>query len=192
MLPTPDPRITQLLGRMEAGDPEAADLLAPLVYDELRRLAGELMRRQPPGHTLQATALVNEAWLRLAGSDEARWRDHRHFFRVAAKAMRSVLVDHVRRRAALKRARSGERVPLDDVIESCERQSIDLLALEEALERLAGIDVELVRLVELRFFAGLSIPETARVLDVSEPTVERGWRTARAVLRMHLIGDPLE
>ena len=169
-----DPRITLLLQRMEAGDESAGAALAPLVHAELRRLAGDLMRGQPAGHTLQATALVNEAWIRLAGDGDVAWRDHRHFFRVAAKAMRSILVDHARRKAAQKRAGVGERVPLD-----------------EALERLAAVDVDLVRLVELRFFAGLSIPETARVLDVSTPTIERGWRTARAILHLQLSGEDL-
>ncbi|MBI1853399.1 MAG: RNA polymerase subunit sigma-70 [Planctomycetes bacterium] len=186
-----DPRITLLLQRMEAGDESAGAALAPLVHAELRRLAGDLMRGQPAGHTLQATALVNEAWIRLAGDGDVAWRDHRHFFRVAAKAMRSILVDHARRKAALKRAGAGERVPLDDAIEAYEKRSIDLVAVDEALERLAAVDGDLVRLVELRFFAGLSIPETARVLDVSTPTIERGWRTARAILQLQLSGEEL-
>lgn len=189
MSEAPDPRITQLLERLNSGDEAAGDALAPLVHAELRRLADDLMRRQPAGHTLQPTALVNEAWLRLARDGEAAWRDHRHFFRVAAKAMRSILVDHARRKAALKRAGAGLRVPLDEALEAYERRSIDVVAVDEALERLAAIDGDLVRLVELRFFAGLSIPETARVLDVSTPTVERGWRTARALLQIQLSGD---
>lgn len=196
VMPAPSPvEITKVLRRVEAGDRTAGDELVALVHDELRRLAGRMMRGQSVQHTLQATGLVHEAWIRLLGpenGDEAnpeRWRDRHHFFRTAAAAMRSVLVDHARKKATQKRRRGGERVPLDDVLLAYEELHLDVVAVHEALSRLEQTDAELARLVELRFFAGLTIAETADILQISTPTVERRWRTARALLQLELAGD---
>jgi RNA polymerase sigma factor (TIGR02999 family) len=179
--------VTQLLARLSHGDAAAAAELLPLMYGDLHQLARDAMRGQPPGHTLQPTALVHEAWLRLAGGAQgAEWSDRKHFVAVAARAMRAVLVDHARRKQAEKRGGGRERVPLDDVADLFEERVPDVLALDEALARLGAMDEELGRLVELRFFAGLSVEETARALDVSEPTVVRGWRVARAWLSREL------
>ena len=182
--------VTSLLRRLDGGDASAADALVRVVQDELHDLAASLMRRQAPDHTLQPTALVNEAWLRLSSNapEAPRWEDRRHFFKAAARAMRSVLVDHARRKSARKRDASRTRVSFDDVIASYESLSIDVLALDEGIDRLHRIDAQLGQVVELRFFAGLTVEETAHVLGVSVPTVERGWRTARALLHLHLAG----
>lgn len=158
-----------------------------LAYRELHRLARAYMGRQAERHTLQTTALVHEAWLRLGARDEGPFRDRAHFFRTAAMAMRQVLVDHARRRTTRKRDADRAARPLDEIVACHEENAADLLALDEALERLAADDEELGRLVELRFFAGLSIPETARVLGCSMQRVQRRWRVAR--LRLH---DELE
>jgi RNA polymerase sigma factor (TIGR02999 family) len=168
--------VTLLLRRMAAGDSAAADELLPLVYAELRDLAAGLMRRQTPDHTLQPTALVHEAWLRFSNGN---FENRDHFAAVAAKAMRSVLVDHARRRQSEKRGGALERAPLDALAEVFSERAPDLLALDAALERLSRFDAELARLVELRFFAGLSVEETARVLGCSTASVTRGWRVAR-------------
>jgi RNA polymerase sigma factor (TIGR02999 family) len=180
-------KATMLLRRLSSGDDGAADELLPLVYGELHALAARFMGERAAGHTLQPTALVNEAWLRLiepaaGGSFESR----AHFLGVAAKAMRSVLVDHARRRGAQKRGGALERVPLEDIAELFEERASDLLALDEALTRLAAMDAQLGRIVELRFFGGLSVEETARTLGVSEPTIVRGWRVARMWLQREL------
>ena len=173
---------TRLLERMRAGDARAAGELAPLVYSELHEIAERCMREQRGGHTLQPTALVHEAWLRIAGPG-AGFDDRAHFLAVAARAMRNLLVDHARARSAEKRGRRAEISPADALVAVFEQRSLDLVAIDAALEKLARIDVELLRVVELRFFAGLSIAETATVLGVSTPTVERSWRSARAWLR---------
>jgi RNA polymerase sigma-70 factor (ECF subfamily) len=178
---------TQLLHRLEAGDTRAGDELLPIVYEELHRIAARMMRGQGQAHTLQPTALVHEAYLRLVDKDEQPSFDSRsHFLCVAAKAMRSVLVDHARRRGAGKRAEVGERITLAQVAEALEREGPDLLALDEALTRLAVVDESLARVVELRFFGGLSVEDTARALSVSEPTVVRAWRVARMWLKREL------
>ena len=180
---------TQLLKRLGAGDPSAGDELLPIVYEELHRIAARMMKGQSRDHTLQATALVHEAYLRLVDEEvQSSFESRSHFLCVAAKAMRSVLVDHARRRGAAKRAGSGQRLRLDSVAEALEREGADLLSLDEALTRLAALDEDLARAVELRFFAGLSVEETARVLSVSEPTVVRAWRVARMWLRRELDG----
>ena len=171
--------VTRLLHRMESGDEAAADELVDSLYGELRALAERLMAGQPPEHTLQPTALVNEAWLRIARPGAREWEGRTHFVRLAARAMRSVLVDHARVKRADKRG--GDRVHrgLDGVLAYYEEKSMDVVALNEALERLSAMDQQLARIVELRFFAGLTIAETAPLLGVSTPTVERGWRVAR-------------
>ena len=185
----PAHRVTQLLVRWREGDPHALDELMPLVYKELRRLAAHYMRGERPGHTLQTSALVNEAYLRLAGHEEIQWQDRAHFFAVAAQAMRRILVDHARRRDNLKRGGGALRVALDDdaVIVSAGRVA-EVVALDEALARLAEVAPRKSQLVELRFFGGLSIEETAEVLGVSPGTVMRDWTFAKAWLRREIAG----
>ncbi len=170
---------------------QAADDLVPLVYDELRRLAGALMRGERPGQTLQPTALVNEAYLRLAGAG-APWTDRPHFLRIAARSMRQILVDHARARGAHKRWGGLQRASLTDAqaIAAGPEGDAFLAALDEALSRLEAIDPEQSRLVELRFFAGLSIEDAADVLGVSPATLKRRWALARAWLHRELAGTP--
>lgn len=175
---------TRLLRRGAKGDPDADRNLLPLVYDELRRLAGSYMRGQGAEHTLQATALVHEAWMKLVdGSGRESWESRRHFLGVAASAMRSVLVDHARARRALKRGGPDrERVPLDDAVDRAEASVHDVLRFDDALDGLSGTDPDLAKLVELRFYAGLTMEEAAEALGVSKPTAERRWSVARALL----------
>ena len=177
--------VTQLLRRMDRGERAASDELYALLYEELRRRARGMVGARA-GQTLGPTAVVHEAWLRLADGVSEGWGDRRHFFGVAAKAMRSVLVDHGRARQAQKRGGGRERVPLDDALEWIGEREVDVLDLDAALSRLARLDPDLARLVELRFFAGLSIDDTAAALELSTATVERSWRTARAWLRAAL------
>jgi RNA polymerase sigma factor (TIGR02999 family) len=187
---TPAHEVTRILQAASLGDKVAADRLLPLVYDELRALAAGVLRGQRKGHTLEPTALVHEAYLKLV-DQTAPWEGRSHFFGVAAKAMRSILVDHARARKAEKRGGARERVPLDAAVVWFEERSLDLLALDEALERLAALDPAAARLVELRFFAGLTIEETARTLGVSTATVERDWALTRAWLHRELTkGEP--
>ena len=175
---------TQLLARLSAGDEAAGNELLPFVYDELRRVAGSCMRTERDAHTLQPTALVHEAYMRLMGvNDTPHWQDRQHFIRLAARAMRNILVDHARKRGAAKRGGSSDPVPLDQVVASFEEQSLDVIALHECLEQLSEMDEELGKLVELRFFAGLTIEETAKVMELSPATVERRWKVARMWLR---------
>ena len=187
MAPSPSPSVTQLLGRMSAGDASAANELLPVLYEELHALASKFMRERPSGTTLQPTALVNEAWLKLVDAQAASGFESRsHFLGVAARAMRSVLVDYARRRGALKRGGAHERVPLEHVVDLFEENGGELLALDEALTRLAEMDPELGRVVELRFFGGLSVEETARATGRSEATIVREWRVARLWLQREL------
>jgi len=174
-----------------AGDRAAngSDIEASLVrclYDELHALAGAMMHRQPHSHTLQPTALVHEAYVRLFDRSRTSWEGRRHFFRSAAQAMRCVLVDHARRKSASKRGGGAAAQRLDSVLLVFDERSLDVLAVDEALDRLREIDERLARVVELRFFGGLSIAESAQVLDMSTATLERDWRTARAWLRAEL------
>ena len=178
--------LTQVLERVRAGEPDAARELWRLVHGELHGLAARHLRGQRPGHTLQATALLNEAYLRLFGGGEADFQHRRHFFSVASRAMRSILVDHARARGREKRTAPGERVPLDDLVASYEERSADLVALGEALEELEAVDGRLVQLVELRFFGGRSMPEAAELLGLSLRTAEREWHAARAWLQRRL------
>jgi RNA polymerase sigma factor (TIGR02999 family) len=178
---------TQLIQRLSQGDASASGELLALVYAELHALAEKLMRGQSPAHTLQPTALVNEAYMRLVKSDAgASWESRAHFLGVAAKAMRSVLVDHARRKGAARRNGGLDRVALDELSAVFAERAPDLLALDEALDRLSDMDAELERVVELRFFAGLSNAEVARSLAISEPTAVRRWRVARMWLRREL------
>jgi RNA polymerase sigma-70 factor, ECF subfamily len=176
---------------MSADDrpPAAADELAPLVYNELRRLAAAYMRRERPGQTLQATALVHEAYLRLAGAGTP-WHDKRHFVGIAARSMRQILVERARARGAQKRWAGLDRVSLSDALAVAGEQETMLPALNEALDRLEQVDAEQARIVELRFFAGLSIEETADALGMSPATLKRRWSLARAWLYRELsVGD---
>lgn len=179
-----DPPITSLLQRARDGERGAEEELLELVYGQLHGVARSLMKGERPGHTLQPTALVNEAWLRLWGASTPSANDRGHFLRTAARAMRHVLVDHARAKGAAKRGQRSE-APTDyveGIMGVFAAQSLDVLALHEALERLTELDEELARIVELRYFAGLSIDETAQTLGVSPSSVDRGWRTARAWL----------
>ena len=185
MSPSSPADVTRLLQAWSDGDAAALDELLPVVYRELHRQAQRYMRGQSPGHTLQATALVNEAYLRLAGTDPVDWKSRAHFFGVAAKAMRSILVDHARARRASKRGGGAEPVTLAAADEAGAKQ-VEVLELDETLQRLADLDPRKANLVELRWFGGLSIEEAAEVLDVSPATAKREWRTARAWLRREL------
>lgn len=181
--------VTRLLERVSSGDTAAREELFTLVYAELRRRAERLVPSGEP-NTLQPTAVVHEAWMRLsAGSGD--WNSRAHFLGVAARAMRSVLVDHARAKGSEKRGGAARRVGLDAATRVYEERAIDLVALDEALARLSDVDIALTQIVELRFFSGLSIAETARVMGVSTPTVERGWTTARSWLRVQLDADGL-
>ena len=178
---------TRLLNRIEAGDRRAQDELLPLLYDELRDVAGACMSRERSNHTLQPTELVHEAWLRSVGGDDGRHFEGRaHFIRAAARAMRHVLCDHARARATGKRNEGERAVALDEILVGFEDHSLDVIELADAIDWLGERDEELARLVELRYFAGLSIAETARVLGISDSSVERGWRVARMWLRQAL------
>lgn len=171
--------ITGLLIAWGGGDRSALDRLMPLVYEELRRLAHRQMRRERPGDTFQTTALVNEAYLRLVDYERVRAHDRAHFLSIAAQAMRRILIERARERLADKRGSGAQKVSLADAGDVPDRRAIDLLALDEALDGLTKIDPRKSQIVELRYFGGLTIEETADVLGVSTPTVERDWRTAR-------------
>ena len=174
--------VTQLLVQIHAGNKEAEDRLIRLVYAELRRLAAHYLRGESPDHTLQPTALVHEAYLRLTRMQEIDWQSRTHFFATAAIAMRRILVDHARAKRAEKREGFREAISLDDVLVFSPTRSADLLALDEALDRLGKIDARRSRVVELRFFGGLNEEETADVLGISARTVKRDWRIAKAWL----------
>lgn len=170
----------RILQQAQEGHPQAASQLLPLVYDELRKLAAQKMAHEAPGQTLQATALVHEAWLRLGGDQQPTWQNRGHFFAAAAEAMRRILIDRARRRKALRHGAMAERVELEDL--SIEVDDDQLLALHEALDRLAELDPAKAQLVKLRFFVGLTNEQAAKVLGLSEPTVKRSWAYARAWL----------
>jgi len=182
MAPLPQ-QVTQLLVAWGGGDQAARDELMPLVYEELRRLAHQCMSRERPGHTLQTSALVNEAYLRLVDQKNVRWQDRAHFFGIAARLMRQVLVDYARKRRYAKRGGDARRVPLDEAMIVSEERAADVVSLDDALKSLAEIDPRQSQIVELRFFGGLSIEETAEVLAVSPGTVMRDWTLAKAWLR---------
>ena len=178
-----------LLGQAAAGDSKAFEAALPLIYEDLHRQAERYLRQERPGHTLQATALVNEAWLKLAGQDRAIWQNRSHFLAVAAVAMRRILVSHARDRGRLKRGGGRRRTDLNEAAAVGGEPSVDLVALDEALTRLAQLEPRLVRTVELRYFAGLAVEETAEVLGVGTATVKRDWALARAWLRRELDGE---
>jgi RNA polymerase sigma factor (TIGR02999 family) len=170
-------------------DRQSLDSLLPLVYQELRRLAASYLRRERPGQTLQPTALVHEAYLRLMKDKPDRWQNRAHFCAIAAHSMRQILIERARARGALKRGGARPRVTLDEALVAGGERSIDLVALDEALERLAALDPEQGRLVELRFFGGLTVEETADAMGISPATVKRHWTVARAWLARELEGN---
>jgi len=181
--------ITQLLIAWSDGRPEALEDLVPLVYNDLRRMAANYMQREPAGHALQPTALVHEAYVRLIDQQQVKWRNRAHFFGVAAGMMRRILVDQARLRRAGKRGGSWERVTLvDDEVAIDGPAQVDILALHESLERLSAFDPQQERIVELRYFGGLTIEETAEVMGISAATVVREWTIAKAWLRADLSG----
>jgi RNA polymerase sigma factor (TIGR02999 family) len=184
--------LTRLLSAMHDGDPQAAGQLLPLVYDELRELAARRMAGEKPGQTLDATALVHEAYLRLVGNDaEPQWNDRGHFFAAAAEAMRHILVDRARRKRRAKHGGGRQRVELDEAVATPPSAAEDLLALDDALTKLGGEDADAAAVVKLRYFAGLSIEEAARGLGMSRATAYRHWTFARAWLLNELSGDGL-
>jgi len=186
MKPPVPGEVTRILRRVAAGQRELLTELMPAVYSELHRLARQHLRGEREGHTLQTTALVNEAFLRLARQDPARWSDRRCFYRAASAAMRYILVNHARDRRRLKRGGGALRVPLEDALAVYEERALDLIALDESLARLEKIDPRAAEIIELRFFGGLTLKETAELLGVSERTVEADWSLARAWLRHEL------
>jgi len=181
MTPREPNEITKLLVASREGDEEALNKLLPLVYQELRRLAGHYLRRERPDHTLQPTALVHETYLRLIDQNVS-WQNRAHFFGVAAQMMRRILVDHARSRLAAKRGSGGVKISLDDALNLSDERAGDFIALDEALERLAEFDQQKSKIVELRFFGGLSVEETAEVLGIGTATVTRQWKMAKAWL----------
>lgn len=187
---SPPGEVTQLLLKWRAGDPAALDALLPIVYRELRRIAEGYLRRESSGHTLQATALVNEAYLRLIKAQGIEWQNREQFFGISANLMRQILVDHARRNSAAKRGGQGGCITLDESLGIADDCDTEMLLLDEALTKLAEIDPFGARVVELRYFTGLTIEETARVLDTSPMTVKREWTTARLWLHRELSGTP--
>ena len=183
------PNITELLVGYGRGDKDALDQLMPIVYDELRRQAARYLRREQAGNTLQTTALIHEAYVRLVDQRNVQWQNRAHFFGIAAQMMRRILVDHARAKKRAKRGGSDVRVSLGDATVAVKGQDLDVVALDEALERLAQIDEQQSRVVELRFFSGLTVEETAEVLHISTATVKRDWNMAKAWLHRELSGD---
>lgn len=174
--------VTQLLIELSNGDRTAVDLLLPVIYDELRKLAANYLRRERPDHTLQPTALVHEAYLRLVDQTRVNWQNRAHFFGVAAQIMRRLLVDHARKHRAEKRGQNFQKLSLDENVDRAVERSSELVALDDALQALAVFDSQKARMVELRYFGGLSIEETADVMGVAPTTIKRQWRFAKAWL----------
>lgn len=181
--------LTGLLVEWSEGDKAALSRLMPLVYDELRRMAHRYVQRERDGHTLQTSALVNEAYLRLAGQQNVDWQNRAHFFGVTAQVMRHILIDHARRRRYAKHGGEVQQIPIEDVAEMSLQRASELIALEEALDELAKLDQRKSRVVELRYFGGLSLEETAAVLKISMMTVRRDWRAAKAWLYRRVKAD---
>ncbi|PYS99490.1 MAG: RNA polymerase subunit sigma-70 [Acidobacteria bacterium] len=183
------PEITRILRAWSGGDREAVDSLMPLVYDELHKVAAQYLRKQRPDHTLQPTALVNEAYLKLIDISSVSWQDRAHFFAVASQTMRHVLVDHARSRKRDKRGGGAQKVSLDEAISFSQGNEVDLLSLDESMRELAAMDEQQSRIVELRFFGGLTVEETAVVLHISPATVKREWRIAKAWLHNRMSSE---
>ncbi len=188
------PQITALLRDWQGGDAQALERLIPLVYAELHTLASRHLSRERPGHTLQTTGLVHEAYLRLAGQRQVDWQGRAHFFAIAARLMRRILVDHARRERRKKRGARAVHLPIGDAVEVAAADGVDAVdacALDRALSRLEGADPQQARIVELRFFGGMTVPETAEVLGISAATVKREWAVARAWLYREIqVGKP--
>ena len=181
--------ITQLLLNWSKGDKAALDQLVPLVYPELRRLAQRYMRRENSAHTLQTSALINEAYLRIVDQQEVEWQDRAHFFAVAAQVMRHILIDHARRHRYAKRGAGARHVPLDETAIISQERATEFLALDDALTRLATVDARKSQIVELRFFGGLTVEEIAEVMKLSPITIKREWRSAKAWLHSEIAGS---
>jgi RNA polymerase sigma factor (TIGR02999 family) len=183
--------VTRILNAIEQGDARDADKLLPLVYEELRRLAAQKMSRELPGHTLQATALVHEAYMRLVGSGDQDWNGRTHFFSAAAEAMRRILIDNARRKKSQKRGGDRQRIDLDEAVTvgGDEKELDDLIALNDAFDRLSAKDKLKADLVKLRYFAGLTTKQAADILDISHNTADKYWAYARAWLRVEIEGD---
>jgi RNA polymerase sigma factor (TIGR02999 family) len=179
--------ITALLGQWQSGSEQALNALTPLVYNELRRLAQSYLNREKPGHTLQGTALVHEAYLRLVDQRQVQWRDRNHFFALAAELIRRILVDHARSKHAEKRGGDQVKLSLEQGMDAPVPGDIDLIALDDALQVLGRTDPQQSRIVELRYFAGLKIEETAEVLQISPATVKRDWAVAKAFLKREMV-----
>ncbi len=185
--------VTRLLRASSSGDPADAERLMLAIYDDLKRLAASQLRNERPGHTLHPTALVHEAYLRLVNQRSAEWNDRLHFFSIAARVIRRVLLDHARERQALKRGGHRQRISIDDQAVAAPQKDLDLVALGEALDELAQINERQAQIVELRFFGGLSIPEVAAALSIGARSVDRDWQVARAWLFHRLSeADPQE
>lgn len=183
------PEVTRLIHSWKAGDAAALDQVTDLLYGELRRLAGAYLRSERPGHTLQPTALVNEAWLRMAQLSDLDWKDRAHFIGIAARLMRQILMQHARARHADKRGGPSPRVTLDEGIAGAAQADRDLIALDDALTALAQVDERKSRMLELRYFGGLELVEIAHAMETSESTVKRQLRLAQAWLHRHMSGD---
>ncbi len=181
--------VTQLLLEWGDGDQQAQEKLLPLIYNELHRLAHNFLHHERPGHTLQTTALVHEAYLKLIGQRDVHWQNRAHFFAISAQAMRRILIDSARRHAAVKRGSAGEKLSLDEAAVISVEPDGTLLALDEALNKLAEIDPQQSRIIELRYFGGLTIEETAKVINLSPATIKREWAMARAWLYEAMTGD---
>jgi RNA polymerase sigma-70 factor, ECF subfamily len=181
-MPALPQEITQLLANWSQGDKAALDQLVPLVYPELRRLAKRHMNREDPAHTLQTSALINEAYLKLVDQQNVKWQNRAHFFAVAAQVMRHILVDHARTRNYAKRGGGALKLPLDEAAALTEQRAAQLIALDDALSDLSALDGRKSQIIELRFFGGLSLEETAEVMKISPSTVQREWRAAKAWL----------
>jgi RNA polymerase sigma factor (TIGR02999 family) len=180
--------ITQLLVELSHGDRDKVDLLLPMIYEELRRLAASYLRRERPDHTLQPTALVHEAYLRLIDQTRVNWQNRAHFFGVAAQIMRRLLVDHARKHNAGKRGYDFQKLSLDENIDKAAERNAEIVALDDALKALALVDEQKARIVELRYFGGLTVEETAEAMGVTPITIERHWRMAKAWLHSQLKG----
>jgi len=180
-------QVTELLVRWRKGDRQALDALIPLVYEELRRIAQHFLQREKPGHTLQSTALVHEAYVRMVGQNLPEWQSRAHFFGIAAQLRRQILVDHARARQAAKRGGDVFKISLDESTALPEQRDLDLIALDDALKSLTELDPQQSRIVELRYFAGLTIEDTSEVLGISPATVKRDWATARAWLQREMM-----
>lgn len=181
--------VTRILQALKEGKPEASEKLLPLVYDELRRLASGYMRRERPDHTLQATELVHEAYLRIIDQTQVDWKDRAHFFGIASRLMRQILVDHARARKAEKRGGGMTRLALDEATSFANKTDVDLIALDDALKTLSTFDEQQCKVVEMRFFGGLTIEETSEALGISPSTVKREWDLAKAWLRREIVQE---